>query len=76
MSRLESCPVCFAEVSGWQSTCPKCRYHPDVYYNRAQDDVALLFRLSAILPPAPATTAPAPGAPVAASVDGAPGWRG
>jgi hypothetical protein len=33
-------------VTGWASACPRCGYHPD-RYNRALDDVALIFRLSA-----------------------------
>jgi hypothetical protein len=44
MSRLESCPHCLTEVRGWATACPKCRYHPD-FYNRAQDDVAMIFQL-------------------------------
>jgi hypothetical protein len=39
------CPVCARAVSGWASVCPRCGYHPD-RYNRALDDVALIFRLS------------------------------
>ena len=45
MSRLESCPRCLTEVHGWASACPKCRYHPDFYNNRALDDVATIFHL-------------------------------
>jgi hypothetical protein len=39
------CPVCACAVTGWASACPRCGYHPD-RYNRALDDVALIFRLS------------------------------
>jgi hypothetical protein len=39
------CPVCGCAVKGWASVCPRCGYHPD-RYNRALDDVALIFRLS------------------------------
>ena len=39
------CPVCTRAVTGWASACPRCGYHPD-RYNRALDDVALIFRLS------------------------------
>ena len=50
MSRLDCCPMCLTEVPGWATACPKCRYHPDShsnsYYNRAQDDVAMIYRMS------------------------------
>ena len=48
MSRFDVCPLCFTSVPNWASACPRCRYHPDsCSYNRAQDDVALIFRLGA-----------------------------
>ena len=45
MSQQIACPLCATRVSGWSSACPRCRYHPD-HYNRAQDDVALIFRIA------------------------------
>ena len=42
------CPACHATLTDWSARCPKCRYHPDCddrdWYNRAQDDVAFVFR--------------------------------
>ena len=46
VSRLDSCPLCLSEMPGRGCSCPRCHYHPD-RYNRAQDDVAMIFRLSA-----------------------------
>jgi hypothetical protein len=46
MSQSDSvCPVCHAPVTSWSSRCARCHYHPDGkdHYNRAQDDVALIF---------------------------------
>ena len=39
------CPLCSSETSRLDAPCPRCGYHADSY-NRAQDDVALSFRLS------------------------------
>jgi hypothetical protein len=39
------CPLCAAEHSRVEGPCPRCGYHA-ASYNRAQDDVALSFRLS------------------------------
>ena len=43
---LATCPFCSAPVPNWGSACPKCHNHPE-HYNRALDDVALVFRLAA-----------------------------
>ena len=51
------CPVCACAVSGWASVCPRCGYHPD-RYNRALDDVALIFRLSSAAGDGAATNSP------------------
>ena len=46
-------------MPGWACACRKCGYHPD-RYNRAQDDVAMIYRLSsADCAPAPAPASPA-----------------
>ena len=86
MSRLECCPLCLTEVPGWAAACPKCHYHPDAYYNRAQDDVALIFRLNSesgrsgtsaaapASPPAPSTPTTAT-APATAPATTASSWR-
>jgi hypothetical protein len=61
----------------WDGACPKCRYHPDSY-NRAQDDVAALFRLgwaSERTAVVPATPMP-PGTVGAATAIAPAGWRG
>ena len=39
------CPLCAAETFRAGAPCQRCGYHADSY-NRAQDDVALSFRLS------------------------------
>ena len=39
------CPLCAAEHTRVEAACPRCGYHA-AHYNRAQDDVALSFRLS------------------------------
>jgi hypothetical protein len=39
------CPLCSSELPRVDAPCPRCGYHADSY-NRAQDDVALSFRLS------------------------------
>jgi hypothetical protein len=63
MSRLESCPHCLTERPDWDAPCPRCHYDPATY-NRAQDDVALIFRLNesdraaGCAPPAPPATSP------------------
>jgi hypothetical protein len=82
MSRLDSCPLCHSEIPQWDAACPKCRYHPDSY-NRAQDDVAAIFRLSwdsdrTVKAPTPIAAAGASASPSGASPSGAssPGWRG
>jgi hypothetical protein len=53
------CPVCASAVSGWAFACPRCGYHPD-RYNRALDDVALIFRLSCSVGGAATAAAAAP----------------
>ena len=60
------CPVCDGAVSGWASVCPRCGYHPD-RYNRALDDVALIFRLSSYASLQGSPGASAQGAPPAHS---------
>ena len=45
MQEPRRCPLCSAETSRADVPCPRCGYHADSY-NRAQDDVALSFRLS------------------------------
>ena len=59
MSRLDCCPLCLTEIPRWGCECPRCRYHPD-RYNRAQDDVAMIFRLGAEDRAAPPVAAPTP----------------
>ena len=39
------CPLCAADNSRAEAACPRCGYHANTY-NRAQDDVALSFRLA------------------------------
>ena len=39
------CPLCSADTPRIDVPCPRCGYHADSY-NRAQDDVALSFRLA------------------------------
>jgi hypothetical protein len=39
------CPLCAADNSRAETACPRCGYHANTY-NRAQDDVALSFRLA------------------------------
>ena len=68
MSRPESCPCCLTEVPDWAAACPRCRYHPDSY-NRAQDDVALIFRLSS------SADRDCPESAPAATGAASPGWR-
>ena len=71
MSRLDVCPLCHDEMPGWSCACRKCGYHPD-RYNRAQDDVAMIYRLSSS-DCAPASTNPTAADPSAGSP---PGWLG
>ena len=39
------CPLCSAQTARAGAPCPRCGYHARTY-NRAQDDVALSFRLA------------------------------
>ena len=39
------CPLCAADAARAGAPCPRCGYHANTY-NRAQDDVALSFRLA------------------------------
>jgi predicted amidophosphoribosyltransferase len=45
MQQPNRCPLCAAETARSDAACPRCGYHADSY-NRAQDDVALSFRLA------------------------------
>ena len=45
MQQPNRCPLCAAETARADAACPRCGYHADSY-NRAQDDVALSFRLA------------------------------
>ncbi len=45
MQTPNRCPLCSASTPRGDVPCSRCGYHADSY-NRAQDDVALSFRLS------------------------------
>ena len=45
MQQPSRCPLCAAETTRAEVPCPRCGYHARTY-NRAQDDVALSFRLA------------------------------
>ncbi len=45
MQQPARCPLCSADTSHAEAPCPRCGYHANTY-NRAQDDVALSFRLA------------------------------
>ena len=69
VSRLDTCPLCLSQIPRWGCECPRCRYHPD-RYNRAQDDVAMIFRLGAEDRSDPPETTAAPAATQSASPSG------
>jgi hypothetical protein len=45
MQQSNRCPLCTAEFAPAEPRCRRCGYHAESY-NRAQDDVALSFRLA------------------------------
>lgn len=45
MLQPSRCPLCTGEIARGELVCRRCGYRPDSY-NRAQDDVALSFRLA------------------------------
>ena len=64
------CPLCSAQTPRVDAPCPRCGYHARTY-NRAQDDVALSFRLSMS---DPSRTRPAPPSAGGTWLSAIPAW--
>jgi hypothetical protein len=61
MQQASRCPLCTIETTHPpEAPCPRCGYHA-ASYNRAQDDVALSFRLAMMDPSRTKQQSPASG---------------